>query len=60
MKSKCPCHGCEKRLVGCHTLCREYGAWRKEYERQIAENRVETPRFSRAMLKYIYREMMRR
>lgn len=31
---KCPCKGCEKRKIGCHTNCPDYGAWAAEAVRR--------------------------
>ena len=39
--SKCPCNGCEDRILMCHTICRAYKAWKEEYEAQDAAKRAE-------------------
>ena len=33
MKQKCPCHGCDRRTVTCHGVCREYQEWKAEREK---------------------------
>ena len=33
MKKKCPCHGCDRRTVTCHGVCREYQEWKTEREK---------------------------
>ena len=25
---KCPCHGCERRTITCHGVCRQYQEWK--------------------------------
>ena len=42
---KAPCHGCDHRLVGCHSLCPEYREWRKKYEEMLAANKVDPAPF---------------
>ena len=29
---KNPCHGCDRRTITCHGVCKEYEAWKKENE----------------------------
>ena len=29
---KCPCKGCDHRKLGCHGICKDYQAWKKEDE----------------------------
>lgn len=33
----CPCQECEKRNVGCHTVCQEYKNWRKSKDKKHKE-----------------------
>lgn len=33
MKKKCPCHGCDRRTVTCHGVCRAYQGWKEEREK---------------------------
>lgn len=60
MRKACPCNGCDRRLVGCHTLCREYQQWRKGFEAEKAARREETPEMSRSMKRHIWRKMLGR
>ena len=57
---KSPCHGCERRLVGCHTICREYQEWKKAYEAAKEANRTEEPELCRKVKKQMWRGMLRR
>lgn len=36
---KVPCHGCEDRIVGCHSVCEKYKAYRKwlDGQNEVAE-----------------------
>lgn len=29
---KCPCKGCDKRVVGCHAVCEEYKVFRSKVD----------------------------
>ena len=31
-----PCKGCERREIGCHGRCQEYGEWKKSLEKSQA------------------------
>ena len=57
---KCPCKGCDNRLVGCHALCPEYKNWKENYERIKAENTPQAHELSRSMKKHIWRMMLGR
>ena len=57
---KAPCHGCDHRLVGCHSLCPEYREWRKKYEEMLAAKHTEMPELCRRMKKLLWRRMLRR
>lgn len=37
----CPCHGCERRAIGCHDECEAYRAFRKELDALNAKARQE-------------------
>ena len=37
--SKCECHYCKKRYVGCHSHCKSYLQWKKEFLKQKKEER---------------------
>ena len=39
MSNNPPCKGCEKREIGCHGSCREYGEYKKEH-REIKEKQL--------------------
>lgn len=26
-EGSCPCYGCQKRVLGCHSMCKEYKDW---------------------------------
>lgn len=32
-----PCKDCEKRVVGCHAVCKEYKEWRKKKDKEHKE-----------------------
>lgn len=57
---KCPCKGCERRLVGCHGICPDYGAWKRERDRITEENREISHELSRSMKRHIWRKMLGR
>ncbi len=57
---KAPCQGCDKRLIGCHSVCQVYHAWRAEYEKAKAAKHKETSSLSRSMQRHIWRKMMGR
>lgn len=49
---KCPCRGCERRKIGCHTSCPEYGAWAAEIiQRREARARDKETRIMREGLR---------
>lgn len=56
----CPCRDCDRRLVGCHGLCPEYQAWKRETERIKDEKREESVELPRKMRRHIWRMMLRR
>ena len=55
-----PCKDCDRRLVGCHTICREYQDWVKQREESKAANRKESPELCRKVRKQIWKGMLRR
>jgi len=55
-----PCKGCERRLVGCHTICREYQEWKKKWEAAKEANRTEEPELCRKVKRQMWRGMLRR
>ena len=57
---KAPCNGCESRLVGCHTFCKDYQEWKKEYQAAKDAKRSEVPELCRRMKKLLWRRMLRR
>lgn len=57
--SNCPCNGCDRRLVGCHGLCKDYQSWKEAYEAG-KEKPHETPEFPRSVLRYLWKKMRRR
>lgn len=49
---KCPCRGCEKRKIGCHANCPDYGAWAAEtIQRREARARDKETRIMREGLR---------
>ena len=56
---KCPCKGCDRRLIGCHGLCHEYREWRTEREKH-RERPEDKPEFPRKMKIHIWRKMLHR
>ena len=43
MKNKQPCRYCTDRVVGCHSTCKKYIDWKKEYDerkQKIFENKA--------------------
>ena len=56
---KCPCKGCDRRLVGCHSLCAEYKDWRLELDKQNAK-KPPSHELSRSMKRHIWRKMLGR
>ena len=52
-----PCKGCEKRLPGCHGSCEAYKAFRVEWEKYKAWEKLVRPKPKTAwMLKWIRRK----
>lgn len=37
--TKSSCKGCTKRKVGCHSKCKKYKEFRKELDKQVADNK---------------------
>jgi len=59
MSGRPPCKGCERRLIGCHALCADYKDWKKEHDRQKAEQPVGRE-LSKSMKRHIWRQMLGR
>lgn len=45
MVTECPCRGCEKRFVGCHSACDKYIDWKKELDKENEAIRKEKKEF---------------
>ena len=56
---KAPCNGCDRRLVGCHSVCPEYQKWKTEWQK-MKDSRPKKPEFSRSMKKMLRRRMLGR
>lgn len=48
MKIQSPCFGCDKRYVGCHSVCDEYAMYKKRVDEQ--KERIEN---EKAIQRYI-------
>lgn len=59
MIGKCPCRGCEERILLCHSRCERYQTWKKDYEEAKPDYRGK-PEQSRALKKHIWRKWLRR
>lgn len=60
MAKGCPCNGCGRRTVGCHSSGPEYQAWKQAYENEKAVTREEVPEMSRSKKRHLWRMMLRR
>ena len=38
---KCPCQGCEKRTMNCHSTCEDYKAFKKKHDEDMAKKIAE-------------------
>lgn len=57
---KAPCRDCDRRHIGCHTICTEYKAWRREQDKIIeakAKEEAAKPAFNKNVLRKIYKDM---
>lgn len=52
----CPCKGCDKRLVGCHTFCPDYKGYKDEIEKD-KKKASDMPELPRKMIQHIWRKM---
>lgn len=59
-KNDCPCRDCDRRLVGCHSICTDYQTWKRDYEQEKAETREDPPEMSRKLKRLLWRRMLRR
>lgn len=58
-----PCKDCERRHVGCHTICTEYKVYRENQNRILDERNQENisrPDIPRKLKKHIWKELKRR
>jgi len=37
----CPCKGCDKRCIGCHSDCEQYKEWKTDRDEMLAQRRLE-------------------
>ena len=61
--TKSPCTDCERRRIGCHTICPEYAAWKRERDAANdarAREQERWPELPRNVLRRIWREMRRK
>lgn len=56
---KCPCKGCDRRLIGCHGLCPDYREWKKNLDEENA-SKPPVHELSRSMKRHIWRKMLGR
>ena len=57
---KCPCRTCDQRRTGCHGDCEGYKEWRKDYDKNKAENTQPAHELSQSMKRHIWRRMLGR
>lgn len=53
--STTPCKGCDRRVVGCHSVCGDYIAWRKAKDDEslsIREGRAKYATFHKGSYEY--------
>lgn len=60
MAGKCPCRGCEERILLCHGRCERYQQWKNEYEENNRTDYRNMPDVSREMKRHIWRKMLGR
>ena len=46
MVGTCPCKDCTKRNATCHSKCKKYNKWRKDYENEMKEAKKRSRRYS--------------
>lgn len=56
---KTPCKDCDRRQIGCHSMCRDYMAWKDDFQKR-KENQPEAPDMSREKKRYLWRRMLGR
>ena len=59
-KHKCECKGCTKREVGCHSHCKSYLTWKKEYliekQKAIDKQIIDMYSYSKYESYFIYKK----
>ena len=57
---RCPCKQCERRHVGCHSMCSAYQGWKKELEKAAKAKdakKQSEPEIGRQMVRKMWRKM---